>query len=256
MIFVGAHHKTGSSLFRKIFSDVARKLGLSYFCGSQADLPPETDIWCNEYSLIDARALLVVRGVHVIRHPLEVIASGYRWHLICQEKWCVTADTKVPPGDLSYNFEGQSYQEKLRTLSEPEGISFEMKGRSLHSIKAMYAWAHRRDPRFLTIRYEDVAANFDGSLARVFTFVGLDPVRCLPIAARHDLNRLRREDVEALRHVTNKKGGMTWQRHFSNPAILRAFREIFPQDVFQKLGYPDPEAGNDAIAEPGKADRL
>jgi hypothetical protein len=254
MIFVGAHHKTGSSLFRKIFSDVGRKLGLSYFCGRQADLPPKTDIWCNEYSLIDTRRLPVIRGVHVIRHPLEVIASGYRWHLICQEKWCVTAGTKVPPGNLSFNFDGMSYQQKLRTLSESDGILFEMKGRSLHTIKAMYAWAHRRDPRFLTIHYEDVVADFDNTLGRAFTFVGLDPVRCVPIAARHDLSRLRREEVEALHHVTNKNGGMTWPRYFSNSAIVWVFREIFPEDVFRKLGYPDPEVGKGAICEPDLAE--
>jgi hypothetical protein len=112
---------------------------------------------------------------------------------------------------------------------------FEMKGRGLHTIKAMYAWAHRRDSRFLTIRYEDVAADFKGIMARVFAFVGLDPARCVPIAASHDLSRLTKEDVEALRHVTIKKGGMTWQRHFSNSATLRAFREIFPPRHFREV---------------------
>src|SRR5688500_651978 len=160
MIFIGAHHKTGSQLFKKVFSDISRELGLRLHKGTQSKLPAGTDIWYHDHSIIDRRRLPVVRGVHLIRHPLEVIVSGYRWHLVCHEKWCVSTQVKTPATGIRYDFDGMSYQEKLLTLSQSDGVLFEMKGRSFHSVMAMYRWDDS-DPRFKTVRYEDVMRDFD-----------------------------------------------------------------------------------------------
>jgi hypothetical protein len=236
MIFIGTHHKTGTTLFLNVFYEVSQLLGLKFSLCGQSRLPPDTQIWFQEHSRIRVNAFTEIEGVHVIRHPLEVICSGYRYHLVCRESWCIsTAIDGTSP--VNYNFEGLSYQQKLRTLSTRDGILFEMKHRSFPVIMDMYNWNYA-DRRFLNVKLEDVMAEFDREFSKIFAFLGFDPSECLPIARRHDTKRLSRDQVASMEHVTNKMGELPWTHYFSDNAMLEQFSATFPDDLLPRLGYP------------------
>jgi hypothetical protein len=235
MIFVGTHHKTGSLLFKNVFRDVSRAFGLTFYDGSQEQLDPRTDVWFMEHSRIDAAALADVKGVHVVRHPLSVIYSGYKYHMVCREKWCVDPSVATVADGIFYGFDGLSYQEKLKGISEPDGLRFEMEGRSYHAIMDMYRWDYG-DNRFMTVKYEDIVTRFDDVFGGVFEFLGLPVRSSLRLAARHDINRLSPRRIRGSRHITDKSRAFDYRSRFS-PDLLEAFAAIYPSDVLERLGY-------------------
>jgi len=87
---IGTHHKTGTVLTRNVFRDLGERLGLRFFSGWQHQLPEAADIWFMEYSRINPDDFPAIRGLHVIRHPLNIIFSGYRYHQICNEAGVLT----------------------------------------------------------------------------------------------------------------------------------------------------------------------
>jgi hypothetical protein len=238
VIFVGTHHKTGSVLFADVFRHLSAKLGLTYFAGWQRDLDPVTDIWFMEHSRIDADALDDVRGVHVIRHPLNVVYSGYKYHKICDEGWCVDPAIPTVADGIRYDFDGMSYQQRLNAYGESDGLVMEMRGRSYNAIMDMYRWNYD-DPRFLTVKFEDLARSYDETFRRIFEFLGLPVEAALRIAARHDLNRLSEREVGKLKHVTDKSRSVDHTSRFP-PDLMRAFAAMYPEDLFARLGYQQP----------------
>src|SRR5207244_8251072 len=112
MIFIGTHHKSGTILFWRIFRDVAVAFSLEVYPGIQRKLPPTTQIWFMEHSKIFPEDFTEITGIHVIRHPFDLICSGYRYHLVCNEAWCVSTAVSRAAG-VHYDFDGLSYQQKL-----------------------------------------------------------------------------------------------------------------------------------------------
>ena len=240
MIFVGTHHKTGSVLFYNVFSGIAKALSLHFYSGPQSKLPPGAQIWFSEHSLLYARDFTEITGLHVIRHPLEVICSAYRYHLVCKELWCI--ENRPSRFVRHLDLGGLTYQERLRSLPLREGILFEMRGASFATIMDMYRWNYA-DERFLNVKLEDTAADFDATFARIFSFLGVDEEECLPLAIRHDVGRTAPEQLELMPHVTNKsRRSVTWPEYFSDGEMLDVFRLAFPADLLQKLNYPPPKS--------------
>lgn len=237
MLFVGTHHKTGTQLCMHVFRDIAAELGLKFFDGWQRNLPAGTDLWFMLHSRVDAAAIPGLRGAHFVRHPLSLLCSGYRYHRICTERWCISSDHATGADGIRYRFDGHSYQQKLNSVSEMEGLQIEMRGRSYNAIMDMYAWDYS-NPNIRTWQFEQVMRDFDGTMLEILAFLNL-PEHMLDIARRHDVKRMsaaaRRENV----HVTDKDGTLSWERYFT-PDLLDEFRSLYPPDLFARLGYPDP----------------
>ena len=231
MIFVGTHHKAGTVLFAHIFSAVARWYSLNFFIGDQDALPLETQVWFDGHSKIDRAAFTEIVGIHVVRHPLELISSAYRYHLAGEEKWFSTRES-----GKRFGLKGLSYRQNLSKLSVRDGILFEMRSFSAEKIMEMYKWDYQ-DTRFLNIKLEDVIANFDATLSRAFSFIGLDPSESLAVARRFDINRLSQTRIAKMNHVTNKNGSLTWRHYFSDADMIDQFSRMFPKDLLPKLGY-------------------
>jgi len=231
VIFVGTHHKSGTMLFAKIFKAIAKELSLNFYAGLQPQLPPETQIWFNERSRIQTECFETIGGIHVVRHPLDLICSAYRYHLLGNERWLNIPDTGDRP-----HLNGLTYKQKLSTFSVRDGVLFEMKHFSSHILGNMYDWDYE-DRRFLNVKFEDTVLDFDGTLSNIFSFVGLDPSECLPIAQQFDLQRLGQERIDAISHVTNKNGNLSWKDYFVDDEMIDQFRKCFPDDLLSKLGY-------------------
>ena len=242
---VGTHHKTGTVLMYKVFRDVSLAFGFDFFGGRQEDLPRGTEVWFEDHSRIEPEALdRSVLGVHVVRHPYELCASAYRYHLVCREEWCLRPGYSDPeisdrPEFRSLFGSGRSYQEILRSLPPSEGLAFEI-CRSRSNIRDMADWDYS-DPRFLECRLEDFSEDFDRSIRRVFEHLELldqGEAEILRIAAAHDLSRWSAQERKKAAHVTNKS-----QRHRTFDDVFEAkhfqlVRELFPEDLLSRLGYP------------------
>ena len=236
MIFVGAHHKMGTALFRDVFRDVAEALRLSFYAGWGERMPADVDLWFMAHSRLGAAGAAVTRGVHVVRHPFNVIRSACRYHKVCSERWAVDPAANTAADGVGYNFDGLSYQQKLRTLDEDAALQFEMRGRSYDAIMDAYRWDYS-DTRFLNVRYEDVVVDFRTEFQRVFDWLQITDNRLLDIASRHDLNRMSAAAVGANAHVTDKD--LRGASVSDLPASLEGeFRRLFPDDILHRLGYP------------------
>jgi hypothetical protein len=103
------------------------------------------------------------RVTHIVRDPRDMVVSGYYYHQWCEEKWA------TDPWDDRYN--GRSYRDVLRGLSQDEGLAEEIRICSELTFPGMSSekWAR---PNVLEIRYEDLVANEDALFAQVFRHYG------------------------------------------------------------------------------------
>jgi hypothetical protein len=240
---IGTHHKTGTVLMYKIFRDLSKALGLAFFTGPQEEIPPGTEIWLEDHSHIDPSKLdRPLVGVHVVRHPYEILASAYRYHLVCQEDWCVSPGYADPDivarPDLRQLFAtGHSYQQVLRSLSLSEGLRLEI-WRSRRNILYMADWDYS-DPRYLECQLEDLSQDFDGTILKVFSHLDLlkfGAAEMLKIAAAHDVSRWPASRIEDDTHVTNKGQKSKFEDIFKTEHF-QLVGELFPEDLLTKLGY-------------------
>ncbi|MEA2936464.1 MAG: hypothetical protein QOD74_3110 [Variibacter sp.] len=237
MLFVGTHHKTGTQLLLRVCRDIGAELGLKFFEGWQRDLPADTDIWFMLHSRVDATAIPNLRGAHLVRHPLNLLCSGYRYHRECTERWCISTEHATGADGIRYDFEGLTYQQKLNSVPTQEGIRIEMRGRSYNAIMDMYAWDYA-NPDLRTWQFEEVMSDFDGAMSEILTFLGL-PESMLDVARRHDVKRMSLATRDQNAHVTDKDGTLSWERYFT-PELLEEFRAMYPPDLFARLGYAEP----------------
>lgn len=237
---IATHHKTGTFLMHQVFRGLSRRFGLRYFAGPQRDLPRSTEIWLQDQSQIDRRALArSYLGVHLVRHPYEVAASAYRYHLDCREKWCIDPSVASSLDGRRWSITGKSYQEHLRGLSPHAGLSFEIQGYTEGVLQGMLKWDYD-DRRILECRLEDFDAGYEETFRRIFQhleLLGLGTDRLMAIAAAHDLRRAAPDAIAANPHVTNKQlRSSTYEEMFS-PEHYRLLHDIFPPDRIERLGY-------------------
>ena len=138
-ILVGTHHKTGTVWLNNIFRTLCRFHSLTYFNGSQAELPEDYDVFIQDHTRFDLAALKdSYRGIHMVRDPRDVVLSGCFYHQKSQESWL------HEPMD---EYGGMTYQEKINTYSTPdEQILFEMENSGRVTINEMLDWDYQ-NPR-------------------------------------------------------------------------------------------------------------
>jgi hypothetical protein len=139
------------------------------------------------------------KGVHCVRHPFEIVASGYKYHKRCDyEEWLVTPNE----WDMrNLSAKSNIYKEILNELDQHDGILFEIHNAAQDAIRKMskeYIVA-KSDPRFLSIRLEDMSTNFKGTCRMIAEHLEVDPIKFLEIASPFDKNR----EGYFSKHVTN-----------------------------------------------------
>ena len=81
MILIGTHHKSGTVLMKRIFTNFCDAEGLTFFYGNQNQLKNNSKVFHQDHSYFNTESLPSdFKGIHIIRHPLEIIVSGYRFH--------------------------------------------------------------------------------------------------------------------------------------------------------------------------------
>jgi hypothetical protein len=225
---ISVHHKTGVRLMRKIFRELNRKFGYKVkFCiwGKNEEIPRDNFV-----------------GIHMIRHPCEVITSGYLYHKSdCPEPWCNNVNKATGADGIKYNFDGKCYKEHLNNLTLEQGINTEMTGRSREAINDMYKWKFYNDKRMLNVRMEDIMHDFDGTITRILVHLGDSPNKVvkqyLPALKQFDLGRKSKKRLKEMSYITNVEQNPMRYKTLWNEANYAKFNQVFPKDLLTKLGY-------------------
>ena len=227
-IVIAVHHKTGARLMRRVF----RKLSQQY------NFKIEYNMWSKNINLSKDST----RVVHMIRHPFEIITSGYLYHKSdCPEHWCNKLNHPTRADKISYNYNGKTYKQHLRTISLVEGLNVEMNGRSQETLRDMYRWKYYNDSRVLNVKMEDVIHNFDHTFQKIFKHIGVPERRIekhfLPCIKEFDLSRKSKNTLKKMKHVTNIEQNPMRHKLLWGEDNYKQFYQLFPVDIFEKIGY-------------------
>ena len=232
------HHKTGTVVIEKILRAVSQHYGFKYqYCG-QSKLEPDTDIWMQHHSKIDFSQIdRPIIGTHMIRNPCGIIVSAYEYHKHTREGW---ANRKIN------SLNKMTYKGILNSLCLEDGLIFEMKNdlyveSSKNTIMDMYNWDYMM-PNFLEVKYEDLMTNYNGVLTNMFKHYGFSKEMIntvLELASQYNLRNKNKQQLAGNGHITNKNIDLDkWKEYFRNPVIIKRFWKLYPEDIFDKLGYP------------------
>lgn len=137
--------------------------------------------------------------------------------------------------DYLRRLQGRSYQQNLLDRDQAEGLDFELANYASWTLEAMRAW--RPIPGVIDVRLEDVVADYDGTMQRIFRHVGFDEAACEEIgviAATEDVARMSDAAIAANPHVYSRT--LSKWRAFLSPAQLAAFEQRHG-DLIRSLGY-------------------
>ncbi|KAL1528242.1 hypothetical protein AB1Y20_009600 [Prymnesium parvum] len=236
LVLAGSHHKTGTLLLERVLQLYAAEVRTPFekpafqscislqrreagVCFDEHLSAPKLQQWWSAPS--GAAASFGSPLLHIVREPAEVCVSSYQYHLTSTELWL----QQPRPGTA-----GVPYQLYLRRKDRRAGLLFECR-RSIRDQIAQQAEAYElthRDPRVLTVRMEETEADFDGTMASIFTFLftaawrspsppppehgaelnrslGSTVRRLVALAGRYDVNRHREQLDDGHLSATQRK---------------------------------------------------
>ena len=243
-ILIGTHHKTGTVLLRHILYEVCPLL--QWRCSidnkpSACISPEQARLGGMHLCFLQHGIRFKVQGsttpfrfVHVVRDPLEVVLSGYQYHLRTTERWALRPDKR-------YN--GTSYRAHLNSLRARDGLRAELKHSLKDALKTMPRLLNRTSasPCTLTVRLEDFERDWRGTTARLWDLFGVEDAavaeRLDRAIAKHNVYQSDRPRYYN-KHVANANVS-------SRSAMRRLLRDtpdIYSkiQDVRRRLGCALP----------------
>lgn len=253
---VFSYHKAGTTLFDRVMRQVAEHFGLRLVqqYGMAYEIDPAADSVLLPHSLLGFRLARDYRGIRLIRDPRDIWVSGYLYHRRTQEHWCVNTNfdprppITYPRVDFSMQhrperwkrkwlerLNGKSYQQNLLDRDQAAGLAFELDGYTGCTLDAMRAW--RPDSAVLDIQLEDLSANYDATMRRVFQHFGFRPQECetaVALAADDDVSRMDDAAIAANTHIHSRT--LSKWRTVLSPDQVRAFEQRHG-DLVRSLGY-------------------
>lgn len=241
-----SHHKTGSVLVDNVLREIHQDLGImrqkfldnelrpylgqnSSFVDISARVNSKLLVWkhvdfINPDSLLaDGEDGTTAKLVIFLRDPIEVILSGYFYHMRTEEAWANLPYTGTEPfqklcaaghrGDIATMASCTALQmlppmnnftlrQLLNAVDMPVGVFIEAV-RALSELEALrrtYSQfssdetCHRAIVCFL----DDVVADMESAFRDIFTFLGADYVdHCINLALRHDLKALEQQQAKS-----------------------------------------------------------
>ncbi len=256
-LIVFSYHKTGTSLLLHVMTKVCERLGLTLVnhFGLVDRLDAEPDVVLLPHSLLRAPLDRPYRAIRMIRDPRDIWVSGYLYHRHCTEEWCINTnlDPTMPIGwprvDHSFvhwpedwkrryleRLDGRSYQRNLLDRSAADGLAFELEGYTGCTLAAMRGWT-LNGAEAMDVRLEDVMADFDGVMTRIFDHFGFTPEQsaaALDIARSEDVRRMDDATI-ATRPQIHSRTVSKWRAMLSAEQVA-AFEAEYG-DLIRELGY-------------------
>ena len=255
-IHIYTHHKVATALTSKVFREISIYYGLTFqeAPGFHADVEDSQVVhyWHSQASdkILSSEHL----GVHFVRDPRDVIVSGYLFHQRTDEAWCVNDNFEIT-GDIDFPqvafsqvhlthaekeeylewLNGKSYQENISSLTQDDGLIFEMDGYAGRTIFCMRDWS--TNEQILEVRFEEITTNYDEMWMRIFTHLGFENkelAKAMDIAKKHDMGRMSRDQISQNKHISTGKISK-WKEYFSEN-VAREYSEKF-NDVHKDIGY-------------------
>jgi Sulfotransferase domain len=268
-LLVFSYHKTGTSLLLHVMTKVSKILGLALEnrYGLVDQLDSEPDVILLPHSMLRTKVDWPYRAVRMIRDPRDVWVSGYLYHRHCDEEWCTNNDTDpMPPIQwprVDYAFEHwpedwkrrylerlnhKSYQQNMLDRSTLEGLEFELEGYTGCTLSAMREWELNHVDA-LDVMLEDVMADFDGAMRRIFDHFGFTAKQsrdALEVARTEDIHRMDDPAIAARPQIHSRKISK-WRDVLSTEQIARF--EKLHGDLIRELGYElaGPEAAANLV---------
>jgi hypothetical protein len=236
----------------------------------QLDLEP--DVILLPHSTLRGPLDRPYRAVRMIRDPRDVWVSGYLYHMRCDEEWCRNIDMDPTPPiqwpQVDYSFAhwpedwkrtylerlgGKSYQQNLIDRSVADGLDFELNGYTGCTLATMREWK-LNGADALDVKLEDIMADFDGTMLRVFSHFGFTAEQ-----SQAALEMARLEDIRRMDHAAITERPQIYSRTISkwrdvlSAAQIARFEERHG-DLIRELGYelagavPSPSKNGDASA--------
>lgn len=241
-----SHHKTGSVLIDSILKEIETETGIPHHQAldhelrtpenqlksfAELSVESQTRLLAWKHVDLDNPDVLLASGqngttsklVIFLRDPLEVILSGYFYHLKTIERWanepypdakgfekaCLTGDRgniasmssclamqMLPP------VKNHTYREVLNSVDTPIGVFIEAV-RAISELEAM----RRTYSAFMSAEtcnraifcfLDDVVEDMESAFHDIFTFLGAEDVdHCVSLALKHDLRALEQQRASA-----------------------------------------------------------
>ncbi|MDJ0844341.1 sulfotransferase domain-containing protein [Crocosphaera sp.] len=257
-IGIFCHHKAGTVLLRKVFREISNVKDWNFQCvfTQKEQFNQNFDVILFGNSVLDIADITTsFVGVHIIRDPRDIIVSAYLYHRRTSEKWCINKNfslevpithPRVPYSQqhkseewkIKYlkSLKGMSYQENLLSMSQKNGLFFEMNNYGSWIIEDMKNWNYNC-PNILEIKFEQLMTNYDNNFRLIFEYLGFSQAEIkigLDIASKHDLGRKSAKEIELMSHVSSPKTSK-WKDYFEE-----AHKEFFINkfgNVLIQLGY-------------------
>lgn len=241
MIYFLNDHKTGFVLSKKI-ADYINNSKLT-----EIEIRTFIKFWYDEYTEND-------KYVIFIRHPYEIITSGYNYHKKCKESWAIQnekmfwwwEETHFTKESILKNREfldntnfskEKPYQSILNELSLIEGLKYEMTHVGKMTIDGIYNYPHYNKPNVITIKMEDLFDDYNNVIKNMLNFINIENPKLLNELSIFDTNKMDKSLVETDDHITNKNRDKFVYKKLWTNELYELAEEIFPKDLLSKFNY-------------------
>ena len=265
-ILVFSYHKSGTTLFGRVMTAVAKTLDLRLAnqYGMALEVDPGADIVLLPHSLLGFELARPFRAVRVVRDPRDIWVSSYLYHLHTSEQWCTNTDFDPSPPiryprihysvqhrperwkrDYLAGLGGKSYQRNLLDRDRAAGLGFELARYTGWTLAAMRAW-RLRAPAVLDVQLEAIVQDFDRCMHGVFRHLGLNDVECetaLRVAASQDMARMSDAEIAASQHIHSRELSK-WRGVLTADQVAEFERRH--GDLIAGLGYSHAAPAHDA----------
>lgn len=160
--FFLTHHKCASSWLRCYLERVCElnelDIAATHLSNDLADHNAAISLTCNaQYGFVESR---LGNGVHIIRNPFDLLCSAYHSHLRVHrvEGWKELAEQRRLLETVSYE------TGIMLTIAFLERVDFDQRG-AVGPFAGLRGWNYD-DPRFQTIRMEDMVADPAGTIGK------------------------------------------------------------------------------------------
>jgi len=193
--------------------------------------------------------------VILVRHPYEIVASGYKFHInpkFCHEEWSYKLNYPYKGTGKVYSEGKKSYRQILQSKSRSEGLKHEMRKIGKATIMGMYNYPNYDQDNVLMIRFEDLTRNFDVTIRQILEFIEVADERIPTVIGKLkylDFMSLSEAEVKKNIHITNKnRNKYAYQEMYGDEHYLLA-KELFPVDLLSKFGYQSENESDNSNEE-------